>query len=233
HHPAVTSNPTINVYTLEDFIEAVANPGNSTQLVNVNTGLPIVGSRLKPIRNRYLFAVRPIIGGQVVGEAVSTEVTLEVDPFAGQAAVVRAIQTLTGNLDNLNKTVRNFDAIRQNQSAMVEDQLLTLNSQLTEGQQYSRFDLAANVTLPFPEVGEVQILGSGIESEAYQIFDLDPLLTEQTFTHNLGHQNYIVQVRDADGNIIDVAVDINDNDVIVGFADVMTGTVIVIDAEKL
>ena len=233
HHPAVTSNPTINVYTLEDFIEAVANPGNSTQLVNVNTGLPIVGSRLKPIRNRYLFAVRPIIGGQVVGETVSTEVTLEVDPFAGQAAVVRAIQTLTGNLDNLNKTVRNFDSIRQNQSAMVEDQLLTLNSQLTEGQQYSRFDLAANVTLPFPEVGEVQILGSGIESEAYQIFDLDPLLTEQTFTHNLGHQHYIVQVRDADGNIIDVAVDINDNDVVIGFAESMTGTVIVIDAEKL
>jgi hypothetical protein len=233
HHPAETSNWTINVYTLEDFIEVIANPGNSTQLININTGLPIIGSRLKPIRNRYLFAVRPIIGGQVVGEAVSTEVTLEVDPFAGQAAVVRAIQTLTGNLDNLNKTVRNFDAIRQNQSAMVEDQLLTLNSQLTEGQQYSRFDLAANVTLPFPEVGEVAILGSGIESEAYHIFDLDPLLTEQTFTHNLGHQNYIVQVRDADGNIIDVAVDINDNDVIVGFADVMTGTVIVIDAEKL
>jgi len=233
HHPVVTSNPTINVYTLEDFIEVVANPSNATQLINVNTGLPMVGSRLKPIRNRYLFSVRPIIGGQVVGETVSTEITLEVDPFAGQAAVVRAIQTLTGNLDNLNKTVRNFDAIRQNQAAMVEDQLLTLNSQLTEGQQYTRFDLAANVTLPFPEVGEVQILGNGIESEAYHIYDLDPLLTEQTFVHNLGHQNYIVQVRDEGGIIIDVAVDINDNDVVVGFAEAMPGTVIVIDAEKL
>ena len=233
HHLGVSANRTINIYTLEDFIEVVANPNNAAQLVNLNTGLPIVGSRLRPIRNRYLFAVRPLFGGQVVGETVTTEVVLEVDPFAGQAAVVKAIQTLTGNLDNLNKTVRNIDAIRQNQVAMVEDQLLTLNSQLTDGQHYSRFDLAANVTLPFPEVGEVQILGSGVDNEAYHTFDLDPSATEQTFIHNLGHQNYVVQVRDGDGNIIDAEIDINDNDVTVSFAEAMIGTLIVIDAEKL
>ena len=116
---------------------------------------------------------------------------------------------------------------------MVEDQLLTLNSQLTDGQHYSRFDLAANVTLPFPEVGEVQILGSGVDNEAYHTFDLDPSATEQTFIHNLGHQNYVVQVRDGDGNIIDAEIDINDNDVTVSFAEAMIGTLIVIDAEKL
>jgi len=233
HHPGVTTGRIIKVLVLEDFLEIIANPSNATQLINVTTGLPIVGSRLSPIRNRYLFAVRPLIGGQVVGDPVSAEVTLEVDPFAGQAPVVRAIQSLTENLDNLNKTVRNYDAIRQAQTSMVEDQLLTLNSQLTEGQHYARFDLSADVTLPFPEAGDVPLLGRDEAEEAYQVFDLDPELTEQTFEHDLGHQNYIVQVRDADGNIVDAEVDLNDYDVVVRLAEPMAGTVIVVNAEKL
>ena len=233
HHSGVTTGRIIKVLVLEDFLEVIANPSHVTQLINVNTGLPIVGSRLSPIRNRYLFAIRPLIGGQVVGDPVSAEITLDVDPFVGQAPVVRAIQSLTENLDNLNKTVRNYDAIRQAQTSMVEDQLLTLNSQLTEGQHYGRFDLSADVTLPFPESGDVPLLGRDAAEEAYQVFDLDPELTEQIFDHDLGHQNYIVQVRDADGNIVDAEVDLNDYDVVIRLAEPMAGTVIVVNAEKL
>ena len=144
-------------------------------------------------------------------------VTLQSDPYVGQAAVVGVVQALTRSLDLLNKTVRNYDAIRQAQASMVEDQLLTLNSQLTEGQHCSRFDLSADVRLPFTEAGDVPLLGCDAAEEAYQVFDLDPELTEQTFAHDLGHQNYIVQVRDADSNIVDAEVDLNDYNVTIAW----------------
>jgi len=233
HHPGVTAGRNINVLTLEDFLGVIANPAYTSQFLNVNQGLPIVGSRLSPIRNRYLFAVRPLIGGQVVGNPVSAEITLEIDPYVGQASVVRAVQVLTENLDSLNKTVRNFDAIRQAQSSMIEDQLVTLNTAVGEGQDYAQFDQSAHVTLPFPEVADVPLLGRDSTEEGYLVFDLDPDSIEQTFDHELGHQNYIVQVRDENGNLVDVEIDLNDWDVVIRLAQPMAGTVIIVNAELL
>ena len=43
---------------------------------------------------------------------------------------------------------------------------------MVEGQQYSRFDLSADVTLPFPRAGDVALLGRDAAGEAYQVFDL-------------------------------------------------------------
>ena len=211
----------------------IANPAYTSQFLNVNQGLPIVGSRLSPIRNRYLFAVRSLIGGQVVGNPISAEITLEIDPYVGQASVVRAVQVLTENLDSLNKTVRNFDAIRQAQSTMIEDQLVTLNTAVGEGQDYTQFDQSANVTLPFPEVADVPLLGRDSTEEGYIVFDLDPDSIEQTFDHELGHQNYIVQVRDENGNLVDAEIDLNDWEVVIRLAQPMAGTVIIVNAELL
>ncbi|MDP8239385.1 MAG: hypothetical protein P9X24_09870 [Candidatus Hatepunaea meridiana] len=233
HHPGVTAGRTVNVLTLEDFLSVIANPAYTSQFLNLSQGLPIVGSRLSPIRNRYLFSVRPLIGGQVVGDTVSAEITLEIDPYVGQASVVRAVQVLTENLDSLNKTVRNLDAIRQAQSSMIEDQLMTLNTAVEAGQQYDQFDQSAHVTLPFPEVADVPLLGRDSTEDGYMVFDLDPDQVEQTFEHELGHQNYIVQVRDADGNIVDAEVDLNDWDVTIRLAEPMAGTVIIVNAELL
>jgi len=233
HHPGVIAGRSINVLTLEDFLGVIANPAYTSQFLNVNQGLPIVGSRLSPIRNRYLFAIRPLIGGQVVGDLVSAEITLEIDPYVGQASVVRAVQVLTENLDSLNKTVRNFDAIRQAQSSMIEDQLVTLNTAVGEGQDYTQFDQSANVTIPFPEVADVPLLGRDSTEEGYMVFDLDPDSIEQTFDHELGHQNYIVQVRDANGNLVDAEIDLNDWDVVIRLAQPMAGTVIIVNAELL
>ena len=233
HHPNVTTGRTIRVLTLDDFLSVIANPAYTSQFLNVNQGLPIVGSRLSPIRNRYLFAVRPLIGGQVVGNAISAEITLEIDPYVGQASVVRAVQALTENLDSLNKTVRNFDAIRQAQASMIEDQLVTLNTAVSEGQQYTQFDQSAHVTIPFPEVADVPLLGRDSAEDGYLVFDLDPGSIEQTFDHELGHQNYIVQVRDENGNLVDAEIDLNDWDVVIRLAQPMAGTVIIVNAELL
>ncbi|NQT34845.1 hypothetical protein HQ587_06625 [bacterium] len=233
HHPDITAGRTINVLTLEDFLGVIANPAYTSQFLNLSQGLPIVGSRLSPIRNRYLFSVRPLIGGQVVGNPVSAEITLEIDPYVGQASVVRAVQVLTENLDSLNKTVRNLDAIRQAQASMVEDQLITLNTAVGEGQEYAQFDQSAHVTLPFPEVADVPLLGRDSTEDGYMVFNLDPDQIEQTFDHELGHQNYIVQVRDENGNLVDAEVDLNDWDVTIRLAEPMAGTVIIVNAELL
>ena len=48
-----------------------------------------------------------------MGETISARVTLRSDPYFGQAPVVNVIQALTRNLDLLNKTVHNLDAIRR------------------------------------------------------------------------------------------------------------------------
>ena len=233
HHPSVTTGRSIKVLALEDFLSVIANPAYTSQFLNVNQGLPIVGSRLAPIRNRYMFAVRPLIGGQVVGNVISAEITLEIDPYVGQASVVRAVQVLTENLDSLNKTVRNFDAIRQAQASMIEDQLVTLNTAVSEGQQYSQFDQNAHVTIPFPEVADVPLLGRDSVGEGYMVFELAPDSIEQTFDHELGHQNYIVQVRDENGNLVDAEIDLNDWNVVIKLAQPMAGTVIILNAELL
>ena len=233
HHPSVSAGRSIRVLVLEDFLSVMANPAYTNQLLNIDQGLPLVGARLSPIRNRYLFAVRPLIGGQVVGNYTSAEVTLEIDPYVGQTSVVRAVQALTENLDSLNKTVRNYDAIRQAQSSMIEDQLVTLNMAVGDGQQYSQFDQMAHVTLPFPGIGDIPLLSRDGAGDAYMVFDLDSEEIEQTFEHDLGHQNYIVQVRDATGNLIDAEIDLNDWDVVIRLALPMAGTVIIVNAELL
>ena len=233
HHPDLTAGSNIRVLVLEDFLSVMANPAYTSQLLNIDQGLPIVGTRLSPIRNRYLFAVRPLIGGQVVGNAISAEINLEIDPYVGQGTMVRAVQALTENLDILNKTVRNYDAIRQAQASMIEDQLITLNMAVGGGQEYSQFDQTAHVTLPFPGTGEIPLLNRDGAGDAYVVFDLDAGLTEQTFEHDIGHQNYIVQVRDANGNLIDAEIDLNDNDVAIRLSEPMEGSVIIVNAELL
>ena len=233
HHPSVISGRNIRVLVLEDFLSVIANPAYTSQLLNIDQGLPIVGTRLSPIRNRYLITVRPLIGGQVVGNAISAEITLEIDPCVGQASVVRAVQALTENLDSLNKTVRNYDAIRQAQASMIEDQLITLNMAVGEGQDYSQFDQTAHVNLPFPGAGDIPLLNRDGAGDAYMVFDLNPDQTEQTFDHDLGHQNYIVQIRDANGNLIDAEIDLNDNDIMIKLAQPMEGTVIIVNAELI
>ncbi|MDP8238405.1 MAG: hypothetical protein P9X24_04895, partial [Candidatus Hatepunaea meridiana] len=113
------------------------------------------------------------------------------------------------------------------------DQLMTLNTAVEAGQQYDQFDQSAHVTLPFPEVADVPLLGRDSTEDGYVVFDLRSDQTEQTFEHELGHQNYIVQVRDEDGNLIDTEVDLNDWDVTIRLAEPMAGTVIIVNAELL
>ena len=229
HHPGVTSRRSIRIPVADDFLEQAANPTFAARLLNLGGGID-TATRLSPLRRLYKFAVRPLIGGQVVGEAVSGTVTLRSDPYAGQAAVVGAIQALTRNLDLLNKTVRNLDAIRSAQAARVEDQLMTLNSAVQAGQHYSQFSVA-DINLPFPEVqNDIPLLGRD-SPEGSLLFDLDPELTEQTFTHDLGHLNYIVQVRDGNGIVVGADIDLNENDVVIKLSQPMAGTVVIIDGQ--
>ena len=227
HHPEVSASSIIKVLVLEDFLGAMVNPSYAAQMLSLGQGGRIEPWR--PVRNSYLFAARPLIGGQVVGVPLSARITLEVDPHLGQTALVSAIGTLTRHLDGLNKTVRNLDTIRQAQAAMVEDQLLTLNSQLVQGQQYQRFDLSAHVNLPFPDMGEVPLLmGEGAGGTNSMSYVLEADLTTQTFTHNLGHRDYVVQVRDAQGSLVGTDVALGDNDVTISLTDPMPGTLIII-----
>ena len=59
-------------------------------------------------------------------------------------------------------------------------------------------------------------------------FVLEPDLTEQTFTHELGHRNYVVQVRDDEGSLVGAEVVLDSSDVTVRLAEPMAGTVIII-----
>ena len=63
------------------------------------------------------------------------------------------------------------------------------------------------------------------------LFDLDPEATDQTFTHNLGHLQYMVQVRNADGVIVDADIDLNENNVVIRLTQPMAGTVVIIDGQ--
>ncbi len=231
HHPGVTAQRSIRVLVTDDVLEQVSSPVYAARLLSLDSGID-TATRLQPQRRRYKFAVRPLIGGQVVGEILTGRIILESDPYIGQAPVVSVIQALTRNLDLLNKTVRNLDAIRQAQSARVEDQLMTLNTAVQAGQEYAHFSVA-EINLPFPEVqDEIPLLGRD-SPEGYLMFELDPELTEQVFAHGLGHLNYIVQVRDADGVIVDADVDLNDDDVVIRLAEPMAGTVIIIDGQQV
>ena len=80
---------------------------------------------------------------------------------------------------------------------------------------------------------DVPLLGRDSTEEGYMVFNLDPDQIEQTFEHELGHQNYIVQVRDENGNLIDAEIDLNDWDVTIRLAEPMAGTVIIVNAELL
>ena len=111
---------------------------------------------------------------------------------------------------------------------MIEGQLETLNVALPESQQYERFNVQANVTLPFPNVNNLPDLGGIRTSPLNTIrFDLDPELLEQTFTHNLGHTNYLVQLRDDEDKIVDAEIELNENNVVVALAQSMAGTVLI------
>jgi len=196
-------------------------------LLNLSGGLD-TSARLSPQRRRYRFAARPLIGGQVVGETVLARITLTSDPYSGQAAVVNAVQALTRNLDLLNKSVRNLDAIRSAQAARVEDQLLTLNSVVQAGQQYSHFSVA-DINLPFPEVAaDIPLLGRD-RPEGALLFELDSESTEQVISHGLGHLNYLVQVRDASGLLVDADIDLDLNEVIIRLSQPMAGSVVILD----
>jgi len=228
HHPGLTDSVSIRVVVADDLLEQLATPAY-TQLLNLSGGLD-TSARLSPQRRRYRFAARPLIGGQVVGETVSARITLSSDSYAGQSAMVTAIQALTRNLDLLNKSVRNLDAIRSAQAARVEDQLLTLNSAVQEGQQYSHFSVA-EINLPFPEVqGDIPLLGRD-SPEGSLTYELDPEATEQVFSHGLGHLNYLVQVRDADGVLVDADIDLNENDVVIRLSQPMAGSVLILDGQ--
>lgn len=227
HHPAVTPLRTVKLQIVDDLLDQAANPIYATQILGFGNSID-TQRRLVAITRRYLFAVRPLIGGQVVGQTLSGRVTLESDPYFGQAQVVNTIQTLTRHLDLLNKTVQNLDAIRRAQSARIEDQLTTLNGAVQAGQQYDHFSLA-EVNLPFPDIGsDIPLLGrDGVGDDL--LFDLDPESTEQTFTHNLGNLNYMVQVRNADGVIVDADIDLNENNVVIRLAQPMAGSVIILE----
>ena len=227
HHPGLTARSPIRILVTEDLMEQVTTPTYAARLLNLGSGID-TGTSLQPVRRRYRFAVRPLIGGQVVGETVLARITLTSDPYSGQAAVVNAVQALTRNLDLLNKSVRNLDAIRSAQAARVEDQLLTLNSAVQAGQQYSHFSVA-EINLPFPEVqGDIPLLGRN-SPEGSLTYELDPEATEQVFSHGLGHLNYLVQVRDADGVLVDADIDLNENDVVIRLSRPMTGSVLILD----
>jgi hypothetical protein len=227
HHPGVSALRTIKVQIVDDLLDQAANPTYATQIIGFGSSID-TQRRLVPVKRRYLFSVRPLIGGQVVGTTLSATVTLESDPYFGQAQVVNTIQTLTRHLDLLNKTVQNLDAIRRAQSARIEDQLTTLNSAVQAGQQYDHFSLA-EVNLPFPDIGsDIPLLGrDGLGDDL--LFDLDPTSVEQTFTHNLGNLNYIVQVRNGDGVVVDADIDLNENNVVIRLAQPMAGSVIILE----
>jgi len=230
HHPGISKSPHITIYTMDDFFQVVAAPDYTAQLNNVGLG----GSGgspqppLIPIENTYLFSVRPIIGGQIVGEATSAQITLEIDRNMGQTPIINAIQALSSYCDALNMTIRNIDVIRQAQAGMIEGQLETLNVALPESQQYERFNVQANVTLPYPNVNNLPDLGGIRTSPLNTIrFELNAELLEQTFTHNLGHTNYLVQLRDNEDKIVDAEIELNENNIIVSLAQPMSGTVLI------
>jgi hypothetical protein len=230
HHPGFSRNPHIVVYTLDDFLEVVAAPDYAAQLNNV--GLGGTGSNpqppLTPIQNTYLFSVRPLIGGQVVGEAVSAQITLEIDRNMGQTPIINAIQALSAYCDALNMTIRNIDVIRQAQAGMIEGQLETLNVTLPEAQQYERFNVQANVTLPYPNVSNLPDLGGVRTSPLNTIrFELNAELLEQTFTHNLGHLNYMAQLRDAEEKIVEAEIELNEHNIVVSLSQPMSGSVLI------
>ena len=65
----------------------------------------------------------------------------------------------------------------------------------------------------------------GLSAE-YRTFDLAALDTEQAFKHFLGDSHYIVQVRDASGNVMDCEIDLNTADEVnITLAVAETGTV--------
>jgi len=107
---------------------------------------------------------------------------------------------------------------------------MTLNTAVQDGQRYSQFSVA-DINLPFPEVqGDIPLLGRDSPEEPL-LFELDPELTEQTFTHNLSHLNYIVQVRDAAGVVVGADIDLNENDVVIKLSQAMAATVVIIDGQ--
>jgi len=230
HHPGISRIPRIVIYTMDDFLDVVAAPDYAAQLNNVGFG----GSGgspqppLIPIENTYLFSVRPLIGRQVVGDTLSAQITLEIDRNMGQTPIINAIQALSAYCDALNMTIRNIDVIRQAQAGMIEGQLETLNVALPESQQYERFNVQANVTLPYPNVNNLPDLGGIRTSPLNTIrFELNAELLEQTFTHNLGHTNYLVQLRDNEDKIVDAEIELNENNIIVSLAQPMSGTVLI------
>jgi len=230
HHPGVSRIPRMVIYTMDDFLQVVAAPDYASQLNNV--GLGGAGGNpqppLTPIENSYLFSVRPLIGGQVVGEAVSAQITLEIDRNMGQTPIINAIQALSAYCDALNMTIRNIDVIRQAQAGMIEGQLETLNVTLPESQQYERFSMQNNVTLPYPNVSNLPDLGGVRTSPLNTIrFNLDPELLEQTFTHNLGHTNYFVQLRDIEDKIVETEIELNEHNIVVSLSQPMSGSVLI------
>jgi len=225
HRIGMSTGRTITVALLEDYIEIVARPSYSSWMLNLGQGGVIQPPQ--PVSKSYLFAVRPLMSGQVVGAVVSARITITIEPDWGQTAVASAIGTMARHIDALNKQVRNLDAVRQAQAGMIEDQLVTLNSQLVEGQQYSRFNLLANVNLPFQGMAEIPLLaGAQGGSAGKMTFILNPTPLEQAFTHDLGHTNYVVQVRDEEGNLVTADVTLELNRVVVRLAESMTGSVI-------
>lgn len=225
HHIGLSTGRTITIALLEEYVDIVARPSYSSWMLNLGQGGVIQPPQ--PVSKSYLFAARPLMSGQVVGAVVSARITITIEPDWGQTAVASAIGTMARHIDALNKQVRNLDAVRQAQAGMIEDQLVTLNNGLAEGQQYSRFNLSAHVNLPFQGMSEIPLLaGSQGGSAGKMTFTLNPSPLEQTFTHDLGHTNYVVQVRDEEGNLVTADVTLGLTSVTVRLAESMAGSVI-------
>ncbi len=80
-----------------------------------------------------------------------------------------------------------------------------------------------------PNLPEVAGAGEWAQGANQIVFDLAPEdYQEQVFVHNIGHLNYMVMVRDADGVQVAADIDLDANQVTVRLTEQMAGTVLIL-----
>ncbi len=128
--------------------------------------------------------------------------------------------------------LQNMNAIRETQVELIETQLAVIDGLLSAGQYYTPYSQQTNVTIPFPDTPNLPGIGGvgGYNRGANQlVYNLIPEQYEQQiFVHNIGHLNYMVVVRDAEGIQVDADIDLDATQVTVKLAEPMEGTVLII-----
>ncbi len=234
NHVSITHQRAITVLILEDLLEILQNPDYTHRLSRLGVGRQVTALiNPAPIVRAYLFAARPLMGRQVAGATISGTAQLTLDPNSGQTPIMGILQSLASYCDILNMHFRNLLAERAAMLDRVEDQLTgILNTLITDEElQYTRFAVD-QIILPYanlPNLPEVAGTGEWAQGANQILFDLAPEdYEEQVFVHNIGHLNYMVMVRDADGVQVAADIDLDANQVTVRLTEQMAGTVLIL-----